>query len=197
MYGIDSFLGYIDSFIWFPSKQEIVRNNYFPSDSILSEIFLTWLLWEGIYICKIKILSEMIKVGNDSFRQTQFGPNASETISQRRFLFKKKWYISQFRSLSVVRFNQQTNRRKIQKWKRTLWIITFLILMYRSCNLFFYSQFICAIASVWCQYLQQTHRRKIQNWKITRRTIPFSILMYRSCNMFFCSQFICAIALFF
>ena len=31
----------------------------------------------------------MIKVGNDSFRQTQFGPNASETISQRRFLFKK------------------------------------------------------------------------------------------------------------
>ena len=164
MYGIDSFLGYIDSFIWFPSKQEIVRNNYFPSDSILSEIFLTWLLWEGIYICKIKILSEMIKVGNNSFRQTQFGPNASETISQRRFLLKKKWYISQFRSLSIVRFNQRTNRRKIQKWKRTLRIITFLILMYRSCNLFFYSQFICAIASVWCQYLQQTHRRKIQNW---------------------------------
>ncbi len=31
----------------------------------------------------------MIKVGNDSFRQTQFGPNASETISQRRFLLKK------------------------------------------------------------------------------------------------------------
>ena len=85
MYGIDSFLGYIDSFIWFPSKQEIVRNNYFPSDSILSEIFLTWLLWKGIYICKIKILSEMIKVGNDSFRQTQFGPKASETISQRRW----------------------------------------------------------------------------------------------------------------
>ena len=31
----------------------------------------------------------MIKVGNDSFRQTQFGPNASETISQRRFLLEK------------------------------------------------------------------------------------------------------------
>ncbi len=31
----------------------------------------------------------MIKVGNDSFRQTQFGPNASEMISQRRFLLKK------------------------------------------------------------------------------------------------------------
>ncbi len=28
----------------------------------------------------------MIKVGNDSFLQTQFGPKASETISQRRFL---------------------------------------------------------------------------------------------------------------
>ena len=27
----------------------------------------------------------MIKVGNDSFHQTQFGPKASETISQRRW----------------------------------------------------------------------------------------------------------------
>ena len=31
----------------------------------------------------------MIKVGNDSFLQTQFGPKESETISQRRFLPKK------------------------------------------------------------------------------------------------------------
>jgi len=30
----------------------------------------------------------MIKVGNDSFLQTQFGPKASETFSQRRFLPK-------------------------------------------------------------------------------------------------------------
>jgi len=30
----------------------------------------------------------MIKEGNDSFLQTQFGPKASETISQRRFLPK-------------------------------------------------------------------------------------------------------------
>jgi len=30
----------------------------------------------------------MIKVGNDSFLQTQFAPKASETISQRRFLAK-------------------------------------------------------------------------------------------------------------
>jgi hypothetical protein len=30
----------------------------------------------------------MIKVGNDSFLQTQFGPKASETISQRRLLPK-------------------------------------------------------------------------------------------------------------
>jgi hypothetical protein len=30
----------------------------------------------------------MIKVGNDCFLQTQFGPKASETISQRRFLLK-------------------------------------------------------------------------------------------------------------
>jgi hypothetical protein len=32
----------------------------------------------------------MIKVGNDSFRQTQFGPKASDTISQRRFSQTKK-----------------------------------------------------------------------------------------------------------
>jgi len=30
----------------------------------------------------------MIKVGNDSFLQTQFSPKVSETISQRRFLPK-------------------------------------------------------------------------------------------------------------
>jgi len=30
----------------------------------------------------------MIKVGNDSFLQTQFGPKVSEMISQRRFLSK-------------------------------------------------------------------------------------------------------------
>ena len=78
----------INSYIWFPSEQEIVRNNSFPPDSILSQIILIWLLWEGIYICKRKICSWMIKVGNDSFLQTQFGPKASETISQRRFLAK-------------------------------------------------------------------------------------------------------------
>ena len=81
-------LYYINSYIWFPSEQEIVRNNSFPPDSILSQIILIWLLWEGIYICKRKICSWMIKVGNDSFLQTQFGPKASETISQRRFLPK-------------------------------------------------------------------------------------------------------------
>ena len=34
------------------------------------------------------ICSGMIKVGNNSFLQTQFGPKASEAISQRRFLPK-------------------------------------------------------------------------------------------------------------
>jgi hypothetical protein len=81
-------LDYIDSYVWFPSEQEIVRNNSFPPDSILSQIVLIWLLWEVIYKCKRKICSWMIKVGNDSFLQTQFGPKASETISQRRFLPK-------------------------------------------------------------------------------------------------------------
>jgi hypothetical protein len=31
----------------------------------------------------------MIKVGNNSFLQSKFGPKASETVSQRRFLPKK------------------------------------------------------------------------------------------------------------
>jgi len=40
----------------------------------------------------------MIKVGNDSFLQTQFGPKVSETISQRRvlpklFICKKRFTI--------------------------------------------------------------------------------------------------------
>ena len=81
-------LYYIDSYIWFPSEQEIVRNNSILPDSILSQIISIWLLWEGIYLCKRKICSWMIKVGNNSFLQTQFGPKASETISQRRFLLK-------------------------------------------------------------------------------------------------------------
>jgi len=33
-------LYYINSYIWFPSEQEIVRNNSFPPDSILSQIRL-------------------------------------------------------------------------------------------------------------------------------------------------------------
>ena len=90
-------LYYIDSYIWFSSEQEIVRNNSFPPDSILSQIILIWLLWEGIYICKRKICSWMIKVGNDSFLQTQFGPKASETISQRRFCQNYSYVKERFR----------------------------------------------------------------------------------------------------
>jgi hypothetical protein len=37
----------------------------------------------------------MIKVGNDSFLQTQFGPKASEMISQRRFLPKLFIYVKE------------------------------------------------------------------------------------------------------
>ena len=37
----------------------------------------------------------MIKVGNDSFRQTQFGPNASETIfSEKVFVKKNDTYLN-------------------------------------------------------------------------------------------------------
>jgi hypothetical protein len=39
----------------------------------------------------------MIKVGNDSFLQTQFGPKASETISQRRFCQNYSYVKERFR----------------------------------------------------------------------------------------------------
>ncbi len=90
-------LYYIDSYIWFPSEQEILRNNSFPPDSILSQIIFIWLLWEGIYICKRNICSWMIKVGNNSFLQTQFGLKASETISQRRFCQNYSYVKERFR----------------------------------------------------------------------------------------------------
>ena len=49
----------------------------------------------------------MITVGNDSFRQTQFGPNTSETISQRRFLLKKNdTYLNLGVCLSSISINE-------------------------------------------------------------------------------------------
>ncbi len=79
---------FIDSFSQFPSEQEKIRNNSFLWTQFDLN-YLTCLYWEGIYLCKQKILSEMIiNVRNDSFHQPQFGPRAFETISQRRFLLK-------------------------------------------------------------------------------------------------------------
>ena len=43
----------------------------------------------------------MIKVGNDSFLRTQFGPKASETISQRRFLAKLFIYVKERFTIKV------------------------------------------------------------------------------------------------
>ena len=83
----------------------------------------------------------MIKVENDSFHQIQFGPKASETISQRRFLPKNKMIPISIQESVRRPYCQQTNRRKIQNWNITPVIIPFSILMYRSCNFFFYSQF--------------------------------------------------------
>ena len=59
----------------------------------------------------------MIKGGNDCFLQTQFGPKASETISQRRFLPKNKMIpISILKSVRHP-YRQQIHLRKIQNWK--------------------------------------------------------------------------------
>jgi hypothetical protein len=119
----------------------------------------------------------MIKVGNDSFRHTQFGPKAFETISQRRFLPKLKVCPSSVSSTNTLAQNSKLENNASDN--------TSLLLMYRRYNLLFYSQFSCAIARflfsnisvsfrlafsmyflIRCPYHQQTRRHKIQNWKI-------------------------------
>ena len=145
--------------VWFPSQQEIVRNKSFTSDSIPSKIFLTWLLWEGIYICKIKILSEMKK--------------RYETIlSVRLNLVRKrlKWFIREGYSF----WNDSGRRRLHLK----------LFLREGVCQKikWYLSQFEVCPSSV-----LNNDWRKIQNWKITPVIVPFSIIMYRSYNVFFYS----------
>jgi hypothetical protein len=44
--------------LWFLSFG--CKKQFFASASIWFEFILTWLLWEGIFICKWKIISEMI-----------------------------------------------------------------------------------------------------------------------------------------
>ncbi len=80
----------------------------------------------------------MIKVGNDSFRHTQFGPKASETISQRRFLPKSKVCLSSVSSTNPSAQNSKPENNASDN--------TSCLLMYRRYNLLFYSQFSCAIA---------------------------------------------------
>ncbi len=109
----------------------------------------------------------MIKVGNDSFCQTQFGPKASETISQRRWHghhFSASGLLSNFRRF-FGGFIFATQRRFLPKLKVCPLFVsstnplaqnsklennasdnTSLLLIYRRYNLLFYSQFSCAIA---------------------------------------------------
>ncbi len=80
----------------------------------------------------------MIKVGNNSFRHTQFSPKASETISQRRFLPKLKVCPSSVSSTNPLAQNSKLKNNALDN--------TSLLLMNRRYNLLFYSQFSCAIA---------------------------------------------------
>ena len=109
----------------------------------------------------------MIKVGNDSFHQTQFGPKASETISQRRWrrrhlsasglsdfwrFFGGFVFATQRRFLPKLKvcpsFVSSTNPlAQNSKLENNASDNTSLLLMYRRYNLLFYSQFSCAIAS--------------------------------------------------
>ena len=54
-----------------------------------------------------------IKVGNDSFLQSQFGPKASETISQRRFLLKIKMI-----HISILSFSLNLVRKRLKRFLR-------------------------------------------------------------------------------
>ncbi len=69
-------------------RTENSKKQFFPTrlNSIPNHFDLTPLR-RYLYMWK-KDLFWMIKVGKDSFLQTKFGPKASETISQRRFLPK-------------------------------------------------------------------------------------------------------------
>jgi hypothetical protein len=58
----------------------------------------------------------MIKVGNDSFLQTQFGPKASETISQRRFLPKLLIYVKERNDKGRKRFFPTDSIRSESVW---------------------------------------------------------------------------------
>jgi hypothetical protein len=53
------------------------KKRFFPPDSIRSENILLDFFEKVLFICKRKILSELIKERNNSFGQTQFGPKAS------------------------------------------------------------------------------------------------------------------------
>ncbi len=48
------------SHVWYWFLLFGCKKQFFPSASIWSKFILTWLLWKGIYICKRKIISEVI-----------------------------------------------------------------------------------------------------------------------------------------
>ncbi len=78
-----------------------------------------------------------MKVRNDSFCHTEFGPKASQTTPQRRFLPKLKVC-----PLSVSSTNPSAQNSKLENNASDN---TSLQLMYSRYNLLFYSQFSCAI----------------------------------------------------
>jgi hypothetical protein len=59
----------------------------------------------------------MIKVGNNSFLQTKFGPKASETISQRRFLLKIKMI-----HISILSFSLNLVRKRLKRFLREVFV---------------------------------------------------------------------------
>jgi hypothetical protein len=67
----------------------------------------------------------MIKVGNDSFLQSQFSPKASETISQRRFLLKIKMI-----HISILSYSLNLVRKHL---KRFLEKVLVKITQFRVC----------------------------------------------------------------
>ncbi len=103
---MEPFVPWASSHVWYWFLSFGCKKQFFPSASIWSKFILTWLLWEGIYICKKKdyiwndiiLGNDSFRVRNNSFHQHQFDPNSSWLdFFEKVFIYVKerlflKWY---------------------------------------------------------------------------------------------------------
>ncbi len=75
------------SLVWYWFLLFGCKKRFFPSASIWSEFILTLLLWEGIYICKRRIISENIYKGRKGFflSHSIWSKSVSNNFSVKKF----------------------------------------------------------------------------------------------------------------